>query len=106
MMKPSRPKGAASATSPECRSSHLTRRRRRRRQHGTVAERMSEARATLERGPVVVFAHLTPVTSREGLDMLVVGNEATREERLELDLAAFARGEYTMRRVTVYRLKT
>lgn len=53
----------------------------------------------------MVFAHLTPITSVVGLEALVAAGEATREEKTELDLAAYGRGEYTMRRFTVYRLK-
>ena len=60
---------------------------------------------TLERGPVVVFAHLSPVTSVEALDTLVAAGLVNRESRDELDLAALGRGQYTMRRVTIYTLK-
>lgn len=98
-------KGSGSSTDPACRSSHLSRGVRDRRAHGTLAERVAEARATLERGPVVIFAHLSPVTSVEALDLLVTAGLVTRETRDELDLAALGRGQYTMRRVTVYTLK-
>ena len=45
------------------------------------------------------------MTSVEALDVLFTAGLVTRETRDELDLAALGRGQYTMRRVTVYTLK-
>ncbi len=54
----------------------------------------------------MVFPHLTPIVSIEALDALVTAGKASRETRDELDLAALGRGEFTMRRVTIYRLRS